>query len=65
MIVGILFLVVVAVYPFFEAWVTGDQREHHVLDRPRNTPTRTAIGAAGVTFYAALLGWRRNRPDRD
>jgi ubiquinol-cytochrome c reductase cytochrome b subunit len=54
MIVGILFLVVVAIYPFIEAWVTGDKREHHVLDRPRNAPTRTAIGAAGVTFYAVL-----------
>lgn len=54
MIVGVGFLAVVAVYPFLEAWVTGDKREHHVLDRPRNAPTRTAIGAAGVTFYAAL-----------
>ena len=54
MIVGIAFLVVVAVYPFVEGWVTGDKREHHVLDRPRNAPTRTAIGAAGVTFYAVL-----------
>jgi len=49
-----LFLVLVALYPFFEAWVTGDKREHHIADRPRNAPTRTAIGAAGVTFYAAL-----------
>jgi ubiquinol-cytochrome c reductase cytochrome b subunit len=54
MIVGVGFLAVVAVYPFIEAWVTGDKREHHVLDRPRNAPTRTAIGAAGVTFYAVL-----------
>jgi ubiquinol-cytochrome c reductase cytochrome b subunit len=54
MIVGVGFLVVVALYPFLEAWVTGDKREHHVLDRPRNAPTRTAIGAAGVVFYAAL-----------
>jgi ubiquinol-cytochrome c reductase cytochrome b subunit len=54
MIVGVGFLVVVALYPFIEAWVTGDKREHHVLDRPRNAPTRTAIGAAGVTFYAVL-----------
>jgi ubiquinol-cytochrome c reductase cytochrome b subunit len=54
MIVGVGFLVVVAAYPFIEAWVTGDKREHHVLDRPRNAPTRTAIGAAGVTFYAVL-----------
>ena len=41
-------------YPFIEAWVTGDKREHHIADRPRNAPTRTAIGAAGVTFYAGL-----------
>jgi ubiquinol-cytochrome c reductase cytochrome b subunit len=49
-----LFLVLVAIYPFVEAWITGDKREHHIADRPRNVPTRTAIGAAGVTFYAGL-----------
>ena len=48
------FLALVFAYPFFEAWVTGDKREHHVLDRPRNAPVRTAIGAAGVTFYAVM-----------
>lgn len=48
------FIVLVAIYPFIEAWVTGDKREHHILDRPRNAPTRTAIGAAGVTFYAVM-----------
>jgi ubiquinol-cytochrome c reductase cytochrome b subunit len=53
-IVSLVFLGLVAAYPFIEAWVTGDKREHHVLDRPRNAPTRTAIGAAGVTFYAIL-----------
>ena len=49
-----LFLVLVMIYPFIEAWITGDKREHHIADRPRNAPTRTAIGAAGVTFYAVL-----------
>ncbi|ANF30998.1 ubiquinol-cytochrome c reductase cytochrome b subunit [Leifsonia xyli] len=49
-----LFIVTVMIYPFLEAWVTGDKREHHILDRPRNAPTRTAIGAAGVTFYAVF-----------
>ena len=49
-----IFLGLVAFYPFIEAWITGDKREHHILDRPRNVPTRTAIGAAGVTFYAVL-----------
>ncbi|WP_237319203.1 ubiquinol-cytochrome c reductase cytochrome b subunit [Streptomyces sp. JJ36] len=43
------------VYPFFERWVTGDDEEHHLLDRPRNRPTRTGLGVAGVTFYAVLL----------
>jgi ubiquinol-cytochrome c reductase cytochrome b subunit len=48
------FIVTVLIYPFIEAWITGDKREHHIADRPRNAPTRTAIGAAGVTFYAVL-----------
>ena len=49
-----VFIVLVAIYPFLEAWITGDKREHHIADRPRNAPTRTAIGAAGVSFYAVL-----------
>ena len=54
MVVLGLFIALVALYPFIEAWITGDKREHHMADRPRNAPTRTAIGAAGVTFYAVL-----------
>lgn len=54
LVVSLLFLALVAIYPFVEAWVTADKREHHVLDRPRNAPTRTGIGAAGVTFYGVL-----------
>ena len=49
-----LLAVVLAIYPFLERWVTGDTREHHVLDRPRNQPTRTAFGVAGITFYGLL-----------
>lgn len=49
-----LFIVIVAIYPFIEAWVTGDKREHHIAQRPRNAATRTAIGVAGVIFYAVL-----------
>ncbi|HEX4817870.1 MAG TPA: ubiquinol-cytochrome c reductase cytochrome b subunit [Nonomuraea sp.] len=43
-----------ALYPFLEQWVTGDRREHHVADRPRNNPHRTSIGMAAVTFYGVL-----------
>ncbi|MFC8830276.1 cytochrome bc complex cytochrome b subunit [Streptomyces sp. NPDC057137] len=50
-----LVLVILAVYPFVESWVTGDKREHHILDRPRNAPTRTAFGVAWLTVYFVLL----------
>lgn len=49
-----LFLGLVAAYPFVEAWITGDRREHHLLDRPRNVPTRTGIGVAGIVFFGTL-----------
>ncbi|GAA5036898.1 cytochrome bc complex cytochrome b subunit [Microbacterium fluvii] len=52
-IVG-LFIVTVLIYPFIEAWVTGDKREHHIAQRPRNAATRTAIGVAGMVFYSVL-----------
>ncbi len=42
-------------YPFLERWVTGDKREHHLLDRPRNNPTRTGLGFAALTFYGVLM----------
>ncbi len=42
-------------YPFIEAFVTGDKREHHLLDRPRNAPTRTALGVMAITFYLLLM----------
>jgi ubiquinol-cytochrome c reductase cytochrome b subunit len=54
-VVGV-FLLLVAVYPFIEGWITGDKRDHHILDRPRNAPVRTAIGVAGVVFYGTLWG---------
>ncbi|MEU3168143.1 ubiquinol-cytochrome c reductase cytochrome b subunit [Streptosporangium sp. NPDC006930] len=43
-----------ALYPFVEQWVTGDRREHHIVDRPRNNPHRTSIGVSAVTFYGVL-----------
>jgi ubiquinol-cytochrome c reductase cytochrome b subunit len=52
-LMGLLFGVM-AIYPFVEAWVSGDKSEHHVLDRPRNAPTRTAFGVAAITCYGML-----------
>jgi ubiquinol-cytochrome c reductase cytochrome b subunit len=53
-IVPTLILVGLILYPFIEQWVTGDRREHHILDRPRNQPVRTGIGVAFITFYVLL-----------
>jgi ubiquinol-cytochrome c reductase cytochrome b subunit len=44
-----------ALYPFIESWMTGDKREHHLLDRPRNAPNRTALGAMSITFMLITL----------
>jgi len=44
-----------ALYPFIESWFTGDKREHHLLDRPRNAPNRTALGAMSLTFMMVSL----------
>jgi ubiquinol-cytochrome c reductase cytochrome b subunit len=43
-----------AIWPFFERWATGDKSFHHVNDRPRNAPVRTATGVAAMTFYGVL-----------
>jgi ubiquinol-cytochrome c reductase cytochrome b subunit len=51
---GILFTGM-ALYPFIESWITGDKREHHLLDRPRNAPNRTALGAMSLTFMLVAL----------
>jgi ubiquinol-cytochrome c reductase cytochrome b subunit len=51
---GILFTGL-ALYPFIESWITGDKREHHLLDRPRNAPNRTALGVMSITFMLVAL----------
>ncbi|MCX4861123.1 cytochrome bc complex cytochrome b subunit [Streptomyces canus] len=50
-----LILLALGVYPFVEAWITGDKREHHILDRPRNVPVRTGLGVAWLSLYVVLL----------
>ena len=44
----------VLLYPFIEAWITGDKREHHLLERPRNAPNRTAFLVMFMTAYGLL-----------
>jgi ubiquinol-cytochrome c reductase cytochrome b subunit len=48
------FFLVVVGYPYLEQRITGDHADHHLLDRPRDTPVRTGIGVAGLVFYGTL-----------
>jgi ubiquinol-cytochrome c reductase cytochrome b subunit len=49
-----LFFLAVLAYPFIEQWVSNDDQDHNLLQRPRDTPTRTGIGVAGLTFAGTL-----------
>ncbi len=56
MVLAPVLLVLVGAYPWIERYALGrDTGEHHLLDRPRNAPTRTALGVAMVTFYIVLM----------
>jgi len=48
------FFLIMGCYPFFEQWAADDTCPHQVLDRPRNMPARTAIGAAVLAMAADL-----------
>jgi len=43
------------IYPFLEARFMKDKQPHHLLQRPRDVPMRTGLGAMAVTFYLVLL----------
>ncbi|WP_280392556.1 cytochrome bc1 complex cytochrome b subunit [Nocardia brasiliensis] len=54
LIMGLVFTVLIA-YPWIEKRLTGDAGSHHnLLQRPRDVPVRTAIGAMAIGFYVVL-----------
>jgi ubiquinol-cytochrome c reductase cytochrome b subunit len=56
---GALFPMVVfaaiAIWPWLERRVTRDRRVHNALDRPRDAPWRTAIGAGFLTWVFLIF----------
>src|SRR4051794_3618429 len=44
-----------ALYPIIERKITKDTASHHLLQRPRDVPVRTSLGAMGLTFYLWLM----------
>ncbi|ORV48604.1 menaquinol-cytochrome C reductase [Mycolicibacter engbaekii] len=53
LIMGAVFTLLI-IYPFLEKKFTGDTGHHNLLQRPRDVPVRTAIGAMAITFYMVL-----------
>ncbi|SFN81810.1 menaquinol-cytochrome c reductase cytochrome b subunit precursor [Pseudonocardia ammonioxydans] len=47
--------VLAAAYPAIERRFTGDEALHNLLQRPRDVPVRTALGAMAISFYLWLV----------
>ncbi|MGW4774619.1 cytochrome bc1 complex cytochrome b subunit [Nocardia sp. NPDC004278] len=52
-IMGLVFAVLYA-YPWIEKRLSGDTAHHNLLQRPRDVPVRTGIGAMAIAFYLVL-----------
>ncbi|HEV7640269.1 MAG TPA: cytochrome b N-terminal domain-containing protein [Gaiellaceae bacterium] len=58
----LLILVVLALWPWAERKVTGDDAFHNLLERPRENAWRTALGSAFLTWI--FLGFMSGSADR-
>ena len=52
-LMGLIFTLLI-IYPFLEKRFTGDYAHHNLLQRPRDVPVRTSIGAMAIAFYMVL-----------
>ncbi|ORB62350.1 cytochrome b [Mycolicibacterium tusciae] len=52
-LMGLVFMLLI-IYPWIEKKVTGDDAHHNLLQRPRDVPVRTGIGAMAIAFYIVL-----------
>ena len=44
-----------ALYPWIERLSTKDKARHNLLQRPRDVPVRSSLGAMALTFFLVLL----------
>ena len=52
-LMGVVFLLLI-IWPFLEKRFSKDTAHHNLLQRPRDAPVRTAIGAMAIAFYIVL-----------
>ncbi len=53
-LMGVVFTLA-ALYPMIERKLSGDDAHHNLLQRPRDVPVRTSLGAMALTFFVLLL----------
>ena len=53
LVIGAVFISMM-VYPWVERRLTNDRAHHNLLQRPRDVPVRTGIGAMALSFYIIL-----------
>jgi ubiquinol-cytochrome c reductase cytochrome b subunit len=53
LILGLVFILL-TIYPYLEKRFSGDTAHHNLLQRPRDVPVRTGIGAMAIAFYTVL-----------
>ncbi|RAS67379.1 menaquinol-cytochrome c reductase cytochrome b subunit precursor [Lentzea atacamensis] len=54
-ILPLVMLGLAALYPWIERRLTRDHAHHHLIQRPRDVPVRTSLGAMSITFFGVLL----------
>ncbi|TQR82220.1 cytochrome bc complex cytochrome b subunit, partial [Mycobacterium hodleri] len=52
-LMGVVFILLI-IWPFLEKRFSKDTAHHNLLQRPRDAPVRTAIGAMAIAFYIVL-----------
>ena len=50
-LIAIVMVVLLIAYPWIEKKLTGDDAHHNLLQRPRDVPVRSGIGAMAITFF--------------
>lgn len=52
--IPLVLILVLMAWPLIDRWRTRDSELHNLLDRPRDNPVRTGIGAMALTFWLVL-----------
>ena len=65
LILPVVMFMLLMMLPFIEAWITGDKRDHHILQRPRDAPDPDRRHGGVDDHVRAVLGRRRQRHHRD